>query len=199
MIARERRLSPSAWLRPEGDSVTAVVGGREETVRIRRHDQTLFVHGSPWRAHADGHSLPDLHQRGRRDERRTACPDDGHDPQGQRRGWRPVKAGDVVAVLKSMKMELRIAARSMACGDGELPTGDMVERNAVVVSWKRRAIARREVTTCDWERQLRNRGRVALLTLDEPRQAQCADRRHSRRNSRWTEERRTRMRPCGWP
>jgi 3-methylcrotonyl-CoA carboxylase alpha subunit len=44
-----------------------------------------------------------------------------------------VKAGDVVAVMESMKMELRIASKL----DGlvaavKFKTGDMVERNAVV-------------------------------------------------------------------
>ena len=117
----------------EADSFIAVAEGRSETVRIRQHDQTLFVHDR------DGmHTL-------------TAIPyltwiSAAAETSGELRapmmgmirkvnvavGDR-VKAGDVAAILESMKMELRISSQV----DGVVTAvncqaGDMVERNAVV-------------------------------------------------------------------
>jgi 3-methylcrotonyl-CoA carboxylase alpha subunit len=118
----------------EGDSVTAVVGGRREAVRIRRHDQTLFVH--------DRRGVHTL----------TAIPyltyiSAAAETSGELRapmmgmirkvnvavGDR-VKVGDVAAILESMKMELRISSQI----DGVVSAvncraGETVERNTVVV------------------------------------------------------------------
>ncbi|MBN8990438.1 MAG: ATP-grasp domain-containing protein [Rhizobiales bacterium] len=118
----------------DGDSFTAVVGSRRETVRIHQHDQTLFVH--------DLHGVHTL----------TAIPYLTYisavaETSGELRapmtgmilkvnvavGDR-VKAGDVAAILESMKMELRINSET----DGVVTAvncraGETVERNAVVV------------------------------------------------------------------
>ena len=64
------------------------VGARRETVRIHQQDQTIFVHDRRRHPYADRNSLPHLYQRGGGDQRRTARADDGHDPEGQRRGRR---------------------------------------------------------------------------------------------------------------
>jgi 3-methylcrotonyl-CoA carboxylase alpha subunit len=117
----------------EADSFIAVVEGRSETVRIRQHDQTLFVHDR-----GGVHTL-------------TAIPyltwiSAAAETSGELRapmmgmirkvnvavGDR-VKAGDVAAILESMKMELRISSQV----DGVVTAvncqaGDMVERNTVV-------------------------------------------------------------------
>jgi 3-methylcrotonyl-CoA carboxylase alpha subunit len=118
----------------DDDSFTAIVGSRRETVRIRQHDQTLFVH--------DLHGVHTL----------TAMPyltyiSAAAETSGELRapmtgmilkvnvavGDR-IKAGDVAAILESMKMELRIVCET----DGVVATancraGETVERNAVVV------------------------------------------------------------------
>jgi 3-methylcrotonyl-CoA carboxylase alpha subunit len=116
-----------------GDDFTAVVEDRSEAVSIRQHDQTLFVH--------DRRGVHTL----------TAIPyltyiSAAAETSGELRapmmgmirkvdvavGDR-VKAGDVAAILESMKMELRISSQV----DGVVTAvncraGDMVERNAVV-------------------------------------------------------------------
>jgi 3-methylcrotonyl-CoA carboxylase alpha subunit len=118
----------------DGDSFTAVVDNRRETVRIHQHDQTLFVH--------DLHGVHTL----------TAIPyltyiSAAAETSGELRapmtgmilkvnvavGDR-IKAGDVAAILESMKMELRINSET----DGVVAAvncraGETVERNAVVV------------------------------------------------------------------
>jgi 3-methylcrotonyl-CoA carboxylase alpha subunit len=118
----------------DDDSFTAVVGSRRETVRIHQHDQTLFVH--------DLHGVHTL----------TAMPyltyiSAPAETSGELRapmtgmilkvnvavGDR-IKAGDVAAILESMKMELRITCET----DGVVTAvncraGETVERNAVVV------------------------------------------------------------------
>jgi 3-methylcrotonyl-CoA carboxylase alpha subunit len=118
----------------DDDSFTAIVGSRRETVRIHQHDQTLFVH--------DLHGVHTL----------TAMPYLTYisavaETSGELRapmtgmilkvnvavGDR-IKAGDVAAILESMKMELRIACET----DGVVAAvncraGETVERNAVVV------------------------------------------------------------------
>ena len=124
----------SVDLAPDGaDSFIAVVEGRTETVRIRQHDQTLFVHDR-----GGVHTL-------------TAIPyltwiSAAAETSGELRapmmgmirkvnvavGDR-IKIGDVAAILESMKMELRISSQV----DGVVTAvncqaGDMVERNAVV-------------------------------------------------------------------
>jgi 3-methylcrotonyl-CoA carboxylase alpha subunit len=116
------------------DSFTAVAGGRRDTVRIHQHDQTLFVH--------DRRGVHTL----------TAIPyltyiSAAAETSGELRapmmgmirkvnvavGDR-IAAGDVAAILESMKMELRISSQV----DGVVAAvncraGEMVERNAVVV------------------------------------------------------------------
>jgi 3-methylcrotonyl-CoA carboxylase alpha subunit len=123
------RLEPA-----DDDSFTAIVGSRRETVRIHQHDQTLFVH--------DLHGVHTL----------TAMPyltyiSAAAETSGELRapmtgmilkvnvavGDR-IKAGDVAAILESMKMELRITCET----DGVVTavncrSGETVERNAVVV------------------------------------------------------------------
>jgi 3-methylcrotonyl-CoA carboxylase alpha subunit len=118
----------------ENDSFTAVIGPRRETVRIYQHDQTVFVH-----------DLRGVHTL-------TAIPyltyiSAAVETSGELRapmmgmilkvnvaiGDR-IKAGDVAAILESMKMELRISSGT----DGVVTAvncraGETVERNAVVV------------------------------------------------------------------
>ncbi len=118
----------------DNDSFSAIVGSRRETVRIHQHDQTLFVH--------DLHGIHTL----------TAMPyltyiSAAAETSGELRapmtgmilkvnvavGDR-IKAGDVAAILESMKMELRIVCET----DGVVAAvncraGETVERNAVVV------------------------------------------------------------------
>lgn len=118
----------------DSGNFTAAVGGRRETVRIHQQGQILFVH------HRGGvHTL-------------TAIPyltyiSAAAETSGELRapmmgmirkvnvavGDR-VRAGDVAAILESMKMELRISSQI----DGVVAavncrTGETVERNAVVV------------------------------------------------------------------
>ncbi|HLJ11640.1 MAG TPA: biotin carboxylase N-terminal domain-containing protein [Planctomycetaceae bacterium] len=116
------------------DSFTAIIGARRETVRIYQHDQTVFVH-----------DLRGVHAL-------TAIPyltyiSATSETSGELRapmmgmilkvnvaiGDR-VKAGDVAAILESMKMELRISSET----DGVVTAvncraGETVERNAIVV------------------------------------------------------------------
>jgi 3-methylcrotonyl-CoA carboxylase alpha subunit len=118
----------------ENDSFTAIVGNRRETVRIYQHDQTVFVH-----------DLRGVHTL-------TAIPyltyiSAAAETSGELRapmtgmilkvnvaiGDR-IKAGDVAAILESMKMELRISSET----DGVVTAvncraGETVERNAIVV------------------------------------------------------------------
>ena len=70
-----------------------------------------------------------------------------------------VKAGDVVAVMESMKMELRIASKM----DGVVvavncKAGDMVERNAVVTAIEARPAGGKQV--CDWAASATKSGTV---------------------------------------
>jgi 3-methylcrotonyl-CoA carboxylase alpha subunit len=118
----------------ENETFTAIVGRRRETVRIYQHDQTVFVH------HLHGvHTL-------------TAIPylayiSAAAETSGELRApmtgiilrvnvaiGDSIKAGDVAAILESMKMELRIASET----DGVVTAvncraGETVERNAIVV------------------------------------------------------------------
>ncbi len=116
------------------DSFTAIVGARRETVQIYQHDQTVFVH-----------DLRGVHTL-------TAIPyltyiSATAETSGELRapmmgmilkvnvaiGDR-IKAGEVAAILESMKMELRISSET----DGVVTAvncraGETVERNAIVV------------------------------------------------------------------
>jgi acetyl/propionyl-CoA carboxylase alpha subunit len=116
------------------DCFTAIVGTRRETVRIYQHDQTVFVH-----------DLRGVHAL-------TAIPyltyiSAAAETSGELRApmtgmilkvnvaiGDSIKAGDVAAILESMKMELRISSEI----DGVVTAvncraGETVERNAVVV------------------------------------------------------------------
>ena len=116
------------------DRFTAIVGTRRETVRIYQHDQTVFVH-----------DLRGVHAL-------TAIPyltyiSAAAETSGELRApmtgmilkvnvaiGDSIKAGDVAAILESMKMELRIASET----DGVVTAvncraGETVERNAIVV------------------------------------------------------------------
>jgi 3-methylcrotonyl-CoA carboxylase alpha subunit len=118
----------------EGDSVTAVVGGRREAVRIRRHDQTLFVHDR--RGVHTLTAIPYLTYI-------SAVAETSGELRAPMMGMirkvnvavgDRVKVGDVAAILESMKMELRISSQI----DGVVSAvncraGETVERNTVVV------------------------------------------------------------------
>jgi 3-methylcrotonyl-CoA carboxylase alpha subunit len=116
------------------DSFTAIIGTRRETVRIHQEAQTIFVHDR-----CGTHAL-------------TAVPYLTYisavaETSGELRApmmgmilkvnvavGDKVKAGDVAAVLESMKMELRVASEI----DGVVTAvncraGETVERNAVIV------------------------------------------------------------------
>jgi 3-methylcrotonyl-CoA carboxylase alpha subunit len=116
------------------DSFAAIVGARRETVRIHQEAQTIFVHDR-----RGTHAL-------------TAVPYLTYisavaETSGELRApmmgmilkvnvavGDKVKAGDVAAVLESMKMELRVSSEI----DGVVTTvncraGETVERNAVIV------------------------------------------------------------------
>jgi 3-methylcrotonyl-CoA carboxylase alpha subunit len=117
-----------------GDSFTAVIGSRRETVRIHQNDQTLFVH--------DLHGVHTL----------TAIPyltyiSAAAETSGELRapmtgmilkvnvavGDR-IKAGEVAAILESMKMELRINSETEGVVAAvNCRAGETVERNAVIV------------------------------------------------------------------
>jgi 3-methylcrotonyl-CoA carboxylase alpha subunit len=116
------------------DCFTAIVGIRRDTVRIYQHDQTVFVH-----------DLRGVHAL-------TAIPyltyiSAAAETSGELRAPMTgmilkvnvaigdgIKAGDVAAILESMKMELRISSET----DGVVTAvncraGETVQRNAVVV------------------------------------------------------------------
>jgi len=118
----------------ENETFTSIVGRRRETVRIYQHDQTVFVH--------DLHGVHTL----------TAIPyltyiSAAAETSGELRApmtgvilkvnvaiGDSIRAGDVAAILESMKMELRIASET----DGVVTAvncraGETVERNAIVV------------------------------------------------------------------
>jgi 3-methylcrotonyl-CoA carboxylase alpha subunit len=116
------------------DSFTAIVAARRETVRIHQEKQTIFVH--------DRHAVHTL----------TAIPyltyiSAAAETSGELRApmmgmilkvnvavGDSVKAGEVVAVMESMKMELRIASQT----DGVVTAvncraGETIERNVIVM------------------------------------------------------------------
>jgi 3-methylcrotonyl-CoA carboxylase alpha subunit len=123
------RLSPLA-----DDSYTAIVGTRRETVRIYQDNQTIFVHDRH-RIHALN-AIPYLAYI-------SAVAETSGEMRAPMMGMilkvnvaigDRIKAGDVAAVMESMKMELRITSET----DGVVTAvncraGETVERNAVVV------------------------------------------------------------------
>lgn len=116
------------------DSFTAIVGVRRETVRIYQKNQTIFVHDRrgihaltaiPYLAYIS--AVAEISG-----ELRT--PMMGMILKVNVTVGDKVKAGDVAAVMESMKMELRIVSET----DGVVTAvncraGETVERNVVVV------------------------------------------------------------------
>jgi 3-methylcrotonyl-CoA carboxylase alpha subunit len=118
----------------EGGSFTAVVGARRETVRIHQHDQTLFVHDL--RGVHTLTAIPYLTYISATAETsgELRAPMTGMILKVNVAVGDRIKAGDVAAILESMKMELRINSET----DGVVAAvncraGETVERNAVVV------------------------------------------------------------------
>jgi len=117
-----------------GDRFTAVVGSRREVVRLGQEESAIFVHDG--RGLHAMQALPYLSYI-------SAAAETSGDLRALMTGMilkvnvavgDRVKAGDVAAVLESMKMELRIASEV----DGVVTAvncraGETVERNAVVV------------------------------------------------------------------
>lgn len=125
----------SVRLVPGGDdSFTAVVGSRRETVRIRQHDHTLFVHDR--RGVHTLTAIPYLTYISAAAETsgELRAPMTGMILKVNVSVGDRIKAGDVAAILESMKMELRISSET----DGVVAAvncraGETVERNAVIV------------------------------------------------------------------
>ncbi len=113
---------------------TAIIGGRREVVRIYQADQTIFVHD-----HRGVHTLKAIPylsyiSASVATSGELRAPMMGMILKVNVSVGDKVKAGDVAAILESMKMELRIVSevdgvvRAVDCRPGET-----VERNAVVV------------------------------------------------------------------
>ena len=125
---------PINLVRADGDDgFTAIVEGRSETVRIRQNDQTLFVHDR--RGVHTLTAIPYLTYISAAAEMsgELRAPMMGMIRKVNVAVGDRVRAGDVAAILESMKMELRISSQI----DGVVSAvncraGDMVERNAVV-------------------------------------------------------------------
>jgi 3-methylcrotonyl-CoA carboxylase alpha subunit len=118
----------------DDDSFTALVGSRRETVRIRQHDQTLFVHDR--RGMHTLTAIPYLTYISATAETsgELRAPMTGMILKVNVSVGDRIKAGDVAAILESMKMELRISSET----DGVVAAvncraGETVERNAVIV------------------------------------------------------------------
>ena len=118
----------------DDDSYTAVVGSRRETVRIHQHDQTLFVHDR--RGVHTLTAIPYLTYISAAAETsgELRAPMTGMILKVNVSVGDRIKAGDVAAILESMKMELRISSET----DGVVAAvncraGETVERNAVIV------------------------------------------------------------------
>ena len=118
----------------EEDSFTAVVGSRRETVRLHQHDQTLFVHDR--RGVHTLTAIPYLTYISAAAETsgELRAPMTGMILKVNVSVGDRIKAGDVAAILESMKMELRISSET----DGVVAAvncraGETVERNAVIV------------------------------------------------------------------
>ena len=118
----------------DDDSYTTVVGSRRETVRIHQHDQTLFVHDR--RGVHTLTAIPYLTYISAAAETsgELRAPMTGMILKVNVSVGDRIKAGDVAAILESMKMELRISSET----DGVVAAvncraGETVERNAVIV------------------------------------------------------------------
>ncbi len=133
VIAVNEQLVTVGLERLGGEDYLAILSGREETVRLQQDGEKLYVHGC-WGTHAF-RAIPYLTYMSAVAERsgELRAPMMGMITRVNVAAGDAVKAGDVVAVMESMKMELRIASKM----DGlvatvNCKTGDMVERNAVV-------------------------------------------------------------------
>jgi len=118
----------------ENDRFTAIVGARRETVRICQQDQTIFVHDI--RGVHTLSAIPYLSYI-------SAIAETSGELRAPMMGMilrvnvavgDRIKAGEVAAILESMKMELRICSET----DGLVTAvhcraGEIVERNAIVV------------------------------------------------------------------
>jgi 3-methylcrotonyl-CoA carboxylase alpha subunit len=118
----------------DDDSFIAVVGSRREAVRIRQHDQTLFVHDR--RGVHTLTAIPYLTYISATAETsgELRAPMMGMILKVNVSVGDRIKVGDVAAILESMKMELRISSET----DGVIAAvncraGETVERNAVIV------------------------------------------------------------------
>jgi 3-methylcrotonyl-CoA carboxylase alpha subunit len=118
----------------EDGSFTAVIGARRQTVRIHQQDQTVFVHDL--RGTHTLTAIPYLNYISAAAETsgELRAPMMGMILKVNVTTGDRIRAGDVAAVLESMKMELRITSET----DGVVTAvncraGDTVERNAVVV------------------------------------------------------------------
>ena len=133
LIAVNEQLVTVGLERLGGEDYLAILSGREETVRLQQDGEKLYVHGC-WGTHAF-RAIPYLTYMSAAAERsgELRAPMMGMITRVNVAAGDAVKAGDVVAVMELMKMELRIASKM----DGlvatvNCKTGDMVERNAVV-------------------------------------------------------------------
>jgi 3-methylcrotonyl-CoA carboxylase alpha subunit len=125
---------PVRLLPLQDDCFTASVGSRRETVRICRQDQTIFVHDI--RGVHTLSAIPYLSYIGAVAETsgELRAPMMGMILRVNVAVGDRIKAGEVAAILDSMKMELRICSET----DGLVTAvhcraGETVERNAVVV------------------------------------------------------------------
>ena len=119
----------------DGDRLTAIVGQRREVVRVHQEQQAIFVHDGRG-VHAM-QALPYLSfiSAAAETSGELRAPMTGMILKVNVAVGDKVKAGDVAAVLESMKMELRIASEI----DGTVTAvncraGETVERNTVVVT-----------------------------------------------------------------
>jgi 3-methylcrotonyl-CoA carboxylase alpha subunit len=116
------------------DCFTAIVGIRRETVRIYQHDQTVFVHDL--RGVRALTAIPYLTYISAAAETsgELRAPMTGMILKVNVAIGDSIKAGDVAAILESMKMELRIASETGGVVTAvNCRAGETVERNAVVV------------------------------------------------------------------
>ena len=125
---------PVRLIAHQNESFTAVLGGRRETVRIYQQDQTVFVqdrrgvhalNATPYLTYISAAAETSGELR---------APMMGMILKVNVAVGDKIKAGDVAAILESMKMELRISSEI----DGVVTAvncraGETVERNAVVV------------------------------------------------------------------
>ena len=118
----------------ENDSFTAIIGARRETVRIYQHDQTVFVHDLRGLHTFTAISYLTYISAVAETSGELRAPMMGMILKVNVAIGDKIKAGDVAAVMESMKMELRISSET----DGVVTAvncraGETIERNAVAV------------------------------------------------------------------